>query len=292
MEKGKPSLSSGLDAILKLRDTLQQAQTPAEIPEEKLTYLSVHQLVPGEFQPRRLFDQQALEELATSIKNQGLIQPIIVRRIAPTTFEIIAGERRWRAAQLAGLQEVPVIIKNINDHVACAFSLVENIQRKDLNALEEAMALYRLHHEFQLSHEKIAESIGRSRVAVTNSLRLLTLPERVKQYLMQDALSMGHARALISLEGEQQTKLAELIIKNALSVRQTEELVRKMMLGTSQHATISQTDAQLTAWQAQLATVLGQAPLIKADKQGHVSVTLKFDDKDALQQWIRQYCPE
>lgn len=286
MEKDKPSLSSGLDAILKLRDTLQQAQTPAEIIEEKLSYLPVRQLVPGEFQPRRVFDQQALQELATSIKNQGLLQPIIVRRIAATTFEIIAGERRWRAAQLAGLVEVPVIIKNINDHVACAFSLVENIQRKDLNALEEAMALYRLHHEFQLSHEKIAESIGRSRVAVTNSLRLLTLPERVKQYLMEDALSMGHARALISLDGEQQAKLAEFIIKNALSVRQTEELVRKTLAKQPAQARWQMQDETVAQWQTQLMSVLGVTPLIKTNKQGQLSVTLKFADADELQRWL------
>ena len=285
MTQDKPSLSMGLDAILSLHGRLQTK--PAEpIITEQLVYLPSHQLIPGEYQPRKVFSQQELLELAESLKNQGMLQPIIVRKRHDNVYEIIAGERRWRASQLAGMTDVPVIIKNITDNVACAFSLVENIQRKNLNALEEAMALFRLHHEFHLSHEKIAETIGRSRVAVTNSLRLLSLPENVKQYLMNESLSMGHARALISLDVQQQATVAEKIIKQALSVRQTEEWVRQLQAprDTQQerrHRGLSQD--RLSA----LTEYFGKVPSVKMNKQG-LTISLQFINEEELADWYNR----
>lgn len=287
MTHDKPSLSLGLDAILSLHGRLQTKPTEP-ISTEQLIFLPPNQLMPGEYQPRKVFSQQELLELAESLKNQGMLQPIIVRKRHHSLYEIIAGERRWRASQLAGLGEVPVIIKNIADNVACAFSLVENIQRKNLNALEEAMALFRLHHEFHLSHEKIAETIGRSRVAVTNSLRLLSLPENVKQYLMDESLSMGHARALISLDVEQQAAVAEKIIKQAWSVRQTEQWVRQLQAATE---TKPERKKNILSqdWEEQLALRWGKMPIIKVNKQGEVILSLHFNDEKALAAWIEAH---
>lgn len=192
---------------------------------QNLEYLAIDLLQPGKYQPRKEFTDASLLELADSIKAQGIIQPLIVRPVETNRYEIIAGERRWRAAKKAELTEVPVIIRNVEDNTALAFALIENIQREDLNPIEEAHAFSRLRDEFSMSHAAIAETVGRSRVAVTNILRLLLLEETVKAWLQAGKLDMGHARALLTLEPDQQLLLARKIIENGLTVRDAEKLV-------------------------------------------------------------------
>lgn len=193
---------------------------------DSLKTLRVSQLKPGKYQPRSFMDEAALNTLAESIKSQGVMQPILVRELAADEYEIIAGERRWRASQIAGLEDVPVIIREIEDDAALAMALIENIQRENLNPLEEAQGIKRLIDEFNMTHEKAAEAVGRSRAAVSNLLRLLTLCGPVQTLLMQNKLDMGHARSLIGLSGAHQVIIAERIINDQLSVREAEQIVR------------------------------------------------------------------
>lgn len=192
------------------------------------SYLPVEFIQRGIYQPRRDMDADALQDLADSIKAQGIIQPIVVRPIAGNKYEIIAGERRWRAAQLAGLDQVPVIIRDIPDEAAIAMALIENIQREDLNPIEEAIALQRLQNEFDLTQQEVAEAVGKSRTTVTNLLRLMTLTEDVRVMLERGDLEMGHARALLTLDSKQQSDVARTVVAKGLSVRQTEALVRRL----------------------------------------------------------------
>jgi ParB family chromosome partitioning protein len=215
-------LGRGLDALLG-----GDAATSAET--EVLRTLSVDQLQPGKYQPRTQMDQDSLMQLADSIRAQGIMQPIIARDIAADRYEIIAGERRWRAAQLAGLTEVPVIVRSIPDEAALAMSLIENIQRENLNPLEEATGIKRLIDEFDMTHQLAAEAVGRSRTAVTNLLRLLHLAPPVQELLMGGKIDMGHARALLSLEGAKQIATAEHVALKHLSVREAERLVQRVM---------------------------------------------------------------
>lgn len=218
--KGMRGLGRGLDALL--------AGDMGSVGEaDSLLMLKVSQLRPGKYQPRSYMDDAALQTLAASIKSQGIMQPILVRHIDDEHYEIIAGERRWRASQIAGLAEVPVLVREIADESALAMALIENIQRENLNPLEEAQGIKRLIDEFAMTHEKAAEAVGRSRVAVSNLLRLLTLCAPVQEMLMHGKLDMGHARALIGLSGAQQVMLAEQIMQNNLSVRDAESLVKK-----------------------------------------------------------------
>lgn len=216
----KSSLGRGLDALLASRKPEAKG---SEVMQKKL---GVELLQPGQYQPRGHMDQQKLKELADSIQAQGIVQPIVVREIKAGRYEIIAGERRWRAAQLAKLSEVPVIIKDVSDQQTIAMALIENIQREDLNPLEEALALERLIKEFDLTHQQAADAVGRSRVSVSNLLRLLDLNNQVKQYLVEGLLDMGHARALLALAQEEQLKLADEILARKLNVRQAEALIR------------------------------------------------------------------
>jgi ParB family chromosome partitioning protein len=214
-------LGRGLDALL--------AGDVAEVAsQDALMMLNVAQMQPGKYQPRSYMDDVALQTLADSIKTQGIMQPILVRALANGRYEIIAGERRWRASQLAGLSEVPVLVREIADESALAMALIENIQRENLNPLEEALGIKRLIDEFSMTHEKAAQAVGRSRVAVSNLLRLLSLSEPVQDLLMHNKIDMGHARALIGLNGAQQIMLAEQAIQNNLSVREVEALVKKI----------------------------------------------------------------
>lgn len=194
---------------------------------QELKTVMTYQLLPGEYQPRRRFDQSSLQELSSSIKSQGILQPIVVRERESDSYEIIAGERRWRAAQMAGLQQVPIIVKNINDDVAMAFGLIENIQRENLNAIEEAVAYKRLIDEFELKHDEVAEKVGKPRTTVSNFLRLLRLDSTVQQWLIERRINMGHAKVLLTLDDGDQIRVGEMIIGRQLSVRQTEDLVRK-----------------------------------------------------------------
>jgi ParB family chromosome partitioning protein len=227
----KRGLGKSLDALLAYSSAETQ-QTSEAIPEndakERLRQLPVSRIQRGKYQPRREMDETALEELANSIRAQGVIQPIIVRAIG-NNYEIIAGERRWRAAQLAGLTEVPAIIRDIPDDAAIAIALIENIQRENLNPIEEAIALQRLIDEFGMTHQQAAVAVGKSRTTITNLLRLMTLPDYVKEKLERRELEMGHARALITLPEALQTQAAQTIASRKLSVREAENLVRQLL---------------------------------------------------------------
>jgi ParB family transcriptional regulator, chromosome partitioning protein len=223
MMQKKRGLGRGLSELLG-----DVVSTPAQEKPQDVQTLPIEFMQRGKYQPRRDMDPEKLKELSDSIAAQGIIQPIIVRQIAPEKYEIIAGERRWRAAQLADLQEVPVLVKDIDDRSVMAIALIENIQREDLNALEEAEALHRLLDEFELTHQQIAESIGKSRTTVTNLLRLLDLAGEVKSMLSRGLLEMGHARALLGLEESKQIDIANKAVKQNLSVRAVEKLVREL----------------------------------------------------------------
>ena len=225
--KAKKALGRGLDSLMIDSGSLNVNTHTGDT----LTQIDIKSVRAGRFQPRSQMNDDALQELAESIKAQGVIQPIIVREFGLDAYEIIAGERRWRAAQLAGLTEIPAVIKKINDKTAMAMGLIENIQREDLNPIEEAQGLRRLIEEFGLTHETIAEAIGRSRSAVSNSLRLLKLPEPIQEMLYQRQLEMGHARSLLSLAVNQQIDLAQKAVKNGWSVRETERRCQSLLQG-------------------------------------------------------------
>ncbi|OGT38259.1 MAG: chromosome partitioning protein ParB [Gammaproteobacteria bacterium RIFCSPHIGHO2_12_FULL_38_14] len=226
----KRGLGKSLDALLSYTNQDQSPSSPeitVSSSQEKFISLSVDSIQSGKYQPRRGMDEGALNDLASSIRAQGIIQPLIVRPVGKK-YEIIAGERRWRAAQLAGLAEVPVIVRSIPDETAIAIALIENIQRENLNPVEEALALQRLMDEFGMTHQSAADAVGKSRTGVTNLLRLLTLPDEVKSMLEQGLLEMGHARTLITLPAAVQLEAAQLIVSRKLSVREAETLVRRL----------------------------------------------------------------
>ncbi|MBA3979564.1 MAG: chromosome partitioning protein ParB [Alcanivorax sp.] len=232
--KRKGGLSKGLDALLSHnspapREEVSLETTPVAdgTPRDgDLRKLPVELMQRGRYQPRRDMSPEALEELAESIRAQGVMQPIVVRPIGDKRYEIIAGERRWRAAQLAGLETIPAVIREVPDEAAIAMALIENIQREDLNPMEEALALARLKDEFSLTHQQVADAVGKSRTMITNLLRLISLEEEVRKLLEHGDLEMGHARALLALTGQNQTEAARMVVARGLNVRQTEALVR------------------------------------------------------------------
>ncbi|MCG7964803.1 MAG: ParB/RepB/Spo0J family partition protein, partial [Candidatus Thiodiazotropha taylori] len=235
MAAKKRGLGRGLDALLggMQADTEEEVATTdsgsgKESKRDNLARLPVDLIQRGRYQPRREFDPDSLRELADSIAAQGVIQPVVVRAVENDRYELIAGERRWRAAQQAGLDEIPVVIKEVTEEAAMAMGLIENIQREDLNPLEEANALSRLLHEFGLTHQEVAKAVGKSRTTVTNLLRLLELNEEVKGLVESRRIEMGHARTLLGLKGEDQTRAANQVVSQGLSVRETERLVRRM----------------------------------------------------------------
>ena len=227
----KRGLGKGLDALLSTShaasNKLYSAEEVAGVTAktDDLLMLHIDLMQPGKYQPRKDMSTEALEELAESIMAQGIIQPIVVRKVSASMYEIIAGERRWRAAQIAKLDKVPCIVKQVADEAAIAISLIENIQREDLNAMEEAIALERLMREFELTHQQIATAVGKSRATVSNLLRLNGLNEPVKRMLEYGDIDMGHARALLAIEGDEQTNIARLVAAKELTVRETERLV-------------------------------------------------------------------
>jgi ParB family chromosome partitioning protein len=275
-------LGRGLDALL--------AGDIGSVGEaDSLRMLKVEQMQPGKYQPRSYMDDEALQTLAASIKSQGIMQPILVRQLADEQFEIIAGERRWRASQIAGLSEVPVLVREIADEAALAMALIENIQRENLNPLEEAIGVKRLIDEFSMTHEKAAEAVGRSRVAVSNLLRLLTLCPPVQEMLMVGKLDMGHARALIGLSGVQQIMLAEQIVQNELSVREVEKLVKKQTDPShSPQKNIHKTEqsSDVLRLQEALSEQLGAAVAIKASANGSGSLKISYSSLDQLDEII------
>lgn len=249
----------------------------------ELRSLPVDRLQPGRYQPRKMFDDNALQELANSIKSQGIIQPIVVR-LMNNGYEIIAGERRWRAAQLAGLSEVPVIVKDLTDESALAMSLIENIQRKDLNVIEEAEALDRLIREFDLTHQELADAVGKSRVGITNLLRLLKLNPDVRLLVEKGQLEMGHARALLGLEGIEQSKVAQSIATKGLSVRQSEILVRRIQeIKAVPRSEVIKPDPDVLRLQTELAEKLGASIHIQHTAKGKGRLLINYNSLEELE---------
>ncbi len=292
----KRGLGRGLNALLgnvSAKDSGLDAGTmllPGEIAAEKhpLQTLPIEFLQRGKYQPRKDMNPEKLQELADSIKAQGVIQPIVVRKIAHDKFEIVAGERRWRASQLAGLQQVPVVIKDIDDRTAMAVALIENIQREDLNPLEEADALRRLLDEFEMTHQQVADAVGKSRVTVTNLLRLLELHPEVKKLLLSKQLEMGHARALLALDGHKQVAAANKIVKEGLTVRAAERLVKDSQIEAKQPKAkiIDQDTLRL---QEQLAMKLGAKVLIDHKENGAGKLVISYSSLDELDGLIQQF---
>lgn len=272
-------LGRGLDALLgggKADDT--QSKTEGSLRE-----LPVSNLVPGKYQPRTRMDKAALEELAQSVKDRGIVQPILVREVTGGKFEIVAGERRWRAAQMAGLTEVSTLIRDIPDEAALAMALIENIQREDLNPLEEALGLQRLIDEFSMTHQQAADAVGRSRPAASNLLRLLQLAAPAQELLMRGEIDMGHARALLPLAGALQVQLAQRVAQKGLSVRETERLVQCALNPPKEVTTPSRPDRDVLRLQDELADLLGAQVAIRANKRGAGKVLIEFGDLDQLE---------
>lgn len=273
MAKLMKGLGRGLEALL--------AETRNDDVADKLQTVPVAQLQPGKYQPRSRMDQVALAELAASIRAQGLMQPILVRPLVNGAYEIIAGERRWRAAQLAELQEVPVVVRQVADEAALAMALIENIQREDLNALEEALGIQRLIDEFGMTHESAAMALGRSRSAVSNLLRLLSLPEPVREMLHCGEIDMGHARALLSLPVLKQIETAQQVVRKTLSVRETERLVQQVLDGVPVRE-IKPLDPDVARLQEEVAERIGAKVLIKPGKKGSGRITIDYASLDQL----------
>ncbi|XXG31045.1 MAG: ParB/RepB/Spo0J family partition protein [Ferrovum myxofaciens] len=273
-------LGRGLDALL----GEDRGERDEQNKNDRLIFIDIDQLQPGKYQPRTKMDATSLEELAQSIKNQGLLQPILVRAMATGTYEIIAGERRWRASRIAGLTEIPVMIRNIPDETALAVGLIENIQRENLNPLEEAQGLERLIDEFGMTHEGAAQAVGRSRSAVTNLLRLLQLSENVQSLLMEGMIEMGHARAMISLPELLQKEMALEVVDKQLSVRQTEQRVKKLQNPISVNKTpeVLERSRDILKLEESLADHFGTQVLLKSGSKGQGSVTIKFTNLDQL----------
>ena len=282
MNAKKRGLGKGLDALLGEVSGTNLTSSPEN---SSLTMLSIDLIERGSFQPRRDFDQDALQSLASSIKSQGLVQPILVRSLAnKDSYEIVAGERRWRAAQIAGLHDIPVIIKDVSDNEAMCLALIENIQREDLNPLEEAGALERLISEFEMTHDAVADAVGRSRPAVSNLLRLLELDDGVKKMLETGKLDMGHARALLSLSLDKQLESATKIVKQGLSVRATENLVKQLLDGNQQSRPKNDVkDSNITKLENDLSERLAAKVLITHQSSGRGKLQISYNSLAELE---------
>jgi len=265
-------LGRGLDALL----SGDEMQSP-----EHLMNVALTQLRPGKYQPRTQMDSDAIAELAESIKAQGVIQPILARPLGDGHFEIIAGERRWRAAKLASLDSIPVLVREVRDDLALAMALIENIQREDLNPMEEAAGVQRLIDEFAMTHEAAAEAVGRSRSGVTNLLRLLSLAKPVQDMVLQGKLDMGHARALLALPGAKQIELANVVVAKGLSVRQIEHLVAQA-LSAPQSRKRPARDRDLVALEEELSEHLGMHVSIAPRKKGTGRLMIDYRSLDQL----------
>jgi ParB family transcriptional regulator, chromosome partitioning protein len=272
--KKPPRLGRGLDALLGVDYNLQE--------KEELKQLPLDVLQRGKYQPRTHMDKHALEELAASIKSQGVVQPIVVRSLTGGNYEIIAGERRWRAAQIAGLAAIPAVIRRVPDEAAIAIALIENIQRENLNPVEEAGALQRLIDEFGMTHQRVADAVGRSRAAVTNLLRLLSLNGELRGLLESGRMDMGHARALLALDGARQVQAARDVVERRLSVRETEEMVRRILERGSTRKSKRSNDPDIRALQQRLAEKLGAKVRIRHGRGGKGQVTIFYQSLDEL----------
>jgi ParB family chromosome partitioning protein len=274
----KRALGKGLDALLGPHAEVTLGGTEIQ------KILPVDLIQRGQYQPRHDMDPESLEELANSIRAQGVVQPIVVRPITGSDrYEIVAGERRWRATQLAGLHEIPAMVREVSDQVAMCMGLIENIQREDLNPLEEAQALDRLLKEFKMTHVEVAEAVGRSRSSVTNLLRLLDLDNEVKKHLDSGELEMGHGRALLALSQDGQVKAAKSIIRQGLSVRATEDLVRRLLAKDGKKKQgVKKLDPNIGKMQENLSEKLGAAVTIKYNKQGRGVLQIRYNSLDEL----------
>ena len=276
-------LGRGLDALL------GGGEKDKPRADEELAQLPAASLKPGKYQPRTRMDEASLAELAESIKARGVIQPIIVRAVGEGKYEILAGERRWRAARLAGLDRVPVVIREVTDEAALGIGLIENIQREDLNPIEEANGLARLIREFQLTHDEVARAIGRSRTAVTNLLRLLELAPAVQEMVQDGRIDMGHARALLSLSRQRQVELAHQVAERQLSVRETERLVQEATAAPRPERPAMTLDADTRRLQEQLCETLGTTVQLKPRAGGKGSVVIDYSSLDELEGLIQRF---
>jgi ParB family chromosome partitioning protein len=276
----KRGLNRGLDALLG-HVSEQDEHNKVAGEDHPLQTLPIEYMQRGKYQPRKDMNPEKLQELADSIKAQGIIQPIVVRKIAQEKYEIVAGERRWRAAQLAGLQQVPVVIKEIDDRTAMAIALIENIQREDLNPLEEADALRRLLDEFEMTHQQVADAVGKSRATVTNLLRLIELHPDVKKLLISRQLEMGHARALLSLDGPKQIAAANKIVKEGLTVRGAERLVKDSQAELHTPKT-REIDHDTLRLQEDLTAKLGAKVVIVHKENGNGKLVIAYSSLEEL----------
>lgn len=279
----KARLGRGLDALL---SDVEQTGGDGE-----LRWLPLESIRQGRYQPRTRIDENSLRELAASISNQGIIQPVVVRETASGGFELIAGERRWRASKLAGLSQIPALVRQVSDEAALQVALIENIQRKELNPVEEAAGLRRLLDEFGMTHQQVAERVGRSRAAVTNLLRLLNLEPQVREHLEMGRIEMGHARALLALPREQQPETAAGVIQRRLSVRQTENSVRRLLSGARKKSPKrASKDPDISKLERELSEALA-APVELEDKGGNGRVVIRYhslDELDGIIQRVRR----
>ncbi|GBL60158.1 chromosome partitioning protein, ParB family [Pseudomonas citronellolis] len=279
----KRGLGRGLDALLSGSSAATLQEEAVQADRKELQHLPLDLIQRGKYQPRRDMDPQALEELALSIKAQGVMQPIVVRPVDKGRYEIIAGERRWRATQQAGLDTIPALVREVPDEAAIAMALIENIQREDLNPLEEAVALQRLQQEFQLTQQQVADAVGKSRVSVANLLRLIALPEEIKTLLSHGDLEMGHARALLGLPEARQVEGARHVVARGLTVRQTEALVRHWLNAPSEPAKVVKSDPDISRLEQRLAERLGAPVQIRHGQKGKGQLVIRYNSLDELQ---------
>ncbi len=291
----KKKLGKGLDALLSRptsgpkKSALEPDGSTMQSAAHVLAEIAIADIKPSPFQPRREFSAEALDELAASIQHHGVLQPVVVRALPQGGFELIAGERRWRAAQQAGLQTIPVVQRDVSDREASAFALIENIQRENLNVVEEALGLSRLRSEFELTQQELAEVVGKSRAAIANSLRLLNLGSVARDLLMTGQLNMGHARALLGLTGTEQDVVAQDVATKQLSVRQTEALVRKLSANSAkQKPSVSDKDNDTVLLERRLSDHLGASVSITQRSHGRGEVLIKYGNLDELDGVLRR----
>ncbi len=274
-------LGRGLDALLAKDEGIGGGET--------LKTLKLEELQPGKYQPRTRMDQASLEELARSLKAQGVMQPILARTLPKGRYEIIAGERRWRAAKIAGLREVPVVIREVPDSAALAMALIENIQRENLNPLEEANGIHRLINEFKMTHQEAAEAVGRSRTATTNLLRLLNLPQPVQALLYEGRIDMGHARALLALEGRRQEDVAQRVAERGLSVRETEKAVQDILNPKQKQANKLRTSRDILRFEEELSEKFGTKIEIKPGRKGAGKLLISYASHEHLDDLLSKF---
>jgi ParB family chromosome partitioning protein len=277
----KRGLGRGLDALLATSQVSNSSESDSSESQGELQKLPLEFLQPGKYQPRKDMSSEALEDLASSIRSQGIIQPVVVREISENRYEIIAGERRWRAAQIAQLDVIPCLIKDVPDESAVVIALIENIQREDLNAIEEAQALDRLMVEFKLTHQEVATAVGKPRTTVTNLLRLNNLNDDVKLLLEHGDIEMGHARALLALQGDAQNQAAQIVSGKGLTVRDTEKLVRRLLEPTKENE-LAQKDPDVQRLQTKLSENLGAPVNIAHNAKGKGRLVINFSSLDQL----------